>query len=429
MYLEMSLVLISASAFLGHLFGRKASLPFLILSVPLLLESETTRISSFFFDEYSKLLSVLVISVTILVSITTEERERSAQTLLSISALGIILALSSKDFLSLFVSWEIASVTTYAMVAVGRGREELEAGMKYFLFGVTSSGVMLFGISIIYGENGTLSIINSGFGIGQALFLAGILFKIGAFPFHVWIPDVYQGARSWTTSFLAGASKVMGFGVLVRSSYLMGLNGMDLFFLLSILTMFYGNLAALLQKDIKRLLAYSSIGHAGYLLIPLSVWNPRALTGALMHIVMHSLLKVGAFSTVLIHEKELGRGIKDYKGMDRYSKLSLTIILLGLAGVPLVGGGGFWSKYVLFMGALASGTRGLALALGGILTSAISLYYYARVIREIYSTPGSEEVPGKVLVPLTITVTVLLLGLYPTPLIEICQKVSTTLFP
>ena len=146
-------------------------------------------------------------------------------------------------------------------------------------------------------------------------------------------------------------------------------------------------------------------------------------------IVMHSLLKVGAFSTVLIHEKELGRGIKDYKGMDKYSKLSLTIILLGLAGVPLVGGGGFWSKYVLFMGALASGTRGLALALGGILTSAISLYYYARVIREIYSTPGSEEVPGKVLVPLTITVIVLLLGLYPTPLIEICQKVSTTLSP
>lgn len=342
--------------------------------------------------------------------------------LLIMATTGMMFVAKAHDLIALIVAWELGSIPSYGLTAFNRrNKRNIEAAMKFFLLGAFSTAMLLYGASLIFGITGStnFSVIASTlqkqftqldplYVLGLVFLIAGLGFKMAMFPFYYWVPDTYQGAPNVITAFLAAGSKKMGFAAVLRillEAFDFGpiaTQWQDLFAILAILTMTAGNLAALTQEDIKRMLAYSSIAHAGYIIVGLAVITKTdvttdvailnlALAGIFVHVLAHALMKLAAFFIVDLAEAEgIGTDRKSFYGWGtRHPMLGLafTGIMLSLMGVPpLIG---FWGKALLVLAALQGDQLYLGLLI--VLNSALSVAYYLRFIRPIFSTP--EEIP------------------------------------
>ncbi|MEA1996866.1 MAG: NADH-quinone oxidoreductase subunit N [Gemmatimonadota bacterium] len=375
--------------------------------------------------------------------------------LIIFATLGMVAMVAAADLIVVFVALETMSLAIYILVCCKRGDSQgSEAALKYFLMGAFASGFLIYGISLLYGATGTtnFSRIAADLEGGSAggltlvalgLVLTGFLFKIAAVPFHMWVPDAYEGAPTPITAFMAVAVKAAAFGVLMRL-LTVGLMPLSEYWLpamwtLSIATMTVGNLAAVFQGNIKRMLAYSSVAHAGYLLVALASLGPGASSGGpgdelalisiLFYLVVYTLMNAGAFG-VLIYLGTTGRRmetLEQVRGAGFRHPLTgaaMAVFMFSLAGIPPTGG--FLGKFYIFSAAIHQGL--IALAVIGVLNSAVSVYYYLRVIVQMYMRESDESLPA---VPFSLTLTlalavsvlgVLLLGVAPAGLLDVAGR-------
>ena len=342
--------------------------------------------------------------------------------LVTLAATGMTLLASANSLAVVFVSLELSSLPSYALVAyLKNNRGSVEGALKYFLVGALSSGIMVYGISLVYAATGSLLLADVASAIGGAstdypgvtgvgvlMIIGGFAFKTASVPFHFWAPDAYEGAPAPVSAFLSSASKAAGFVVAFRV-LIVGFPIQDiagtldwvlLFQVLAVVTMTVGNFAAATQENVKRMLAYSSIGHAGYALIGLAALTNAGGAGAeatvlgasMLHLLVYGFMNTGAFLFVALVERwEIGRTFEDYNGLGREAPLAcvaMTVFMFSLAGLPV--GGGFLSKYFLFAGAVGAGVWWLALV--GAINSALSLYYYSRVVKAMWIDSPAEPI-------------------------------------
>src|SRR6266487_1133738 len=335
--------------------------------------------------------------------------------LILLSSIGMILIAYSTDLVMLLVSWELMSLPTYALAAFSK-RDPIsnEAAIKYFMFGALSTAILVFAIGLVYGITGSTNIGTAILALAHlqkdlipvgllaiALFIAGFGFKMGLVPFHMWLPDAYEGSPTTIGALLAAGTKKAGFAAAIRV-IILGMFALHpdwtlTLAVLAVFTMTLGNLGALVQKSVPRILAYSSIAQAGYIMIGLALapYSDQALTGSLFHIMNHAVMKSAAFIAAAAVAVGLASySLQRYQGLGRrmpITAIALSISLLALAGVPPLNG--FWSKLVLFGAAINSGpvvSWGPYLAIAGLLNSALSLGYYAWIIRKMYMEEGSD---------------------------------------
>ncbi len=427
----------------------------------------------FVIDSFFRFFAMIYLIVLIFVATSSLDYISSERTigvyyaLLVFATMGMMLVSAANDILVLFVAWELGSLPTYALAAFQKSRRETsESALKFFLIGAMSSAFILFGISLIYGIVGTtgidavatrfmdVSTFSPLHFLALMFLMVGFGYKIAAVPFHAWAVDVYQGTPTTITTFLAAGSKAMGFAAVFRL-IVSGLAEIDavwgiLFAILAVLTMTLGNVVALVQENIKRMLAYSSIAHAGYILITLAAvtYGPSStltdtldftvaefsIAAAQLHIFTHALMKIVAFTVVIVVAFSIqSEKIQDYAGLRKkhpWLAFGLTISLLSLMGVPPLAG--FVSKLLVFFAAIYADL--LWLAVLGIINSAISIFYYLRVIKlmlvdkpledqEISAIPVDRIAPFSIPLSyqLTIGISVLLIimvGIYPAPFID-----------
>ncbi|ADJ15712.1 NADH-quinone oxidoreductase subunit N [Halalkalicoccus jeotgali] len=329
--------------------------------------------------------------------------------LIVLAATGMALMANANSLMTVFISLELASLSSYALVAfLKHNRGSVEGGLKYFLIGALSSAIFVYGISLVYATTGSLQLgaVAAGIeetenvgilGVGTLMLVGGFAYKTASVPFHFWAPEAYEGAPAPVSAFISSASKAAGFviafRVFVEAFPLdvvagLGIDWVLIFQVLAVVTMLVGNFAAALQENVKRMLAYSSVGHAGYVLIGLAALgggNDAAVMGAaMMHLLVYGFMNTGAFLFIALAEyRGVGRTFEDYNGMWRQSPIAcaaVTVFLFSLAGLPI--GGGFLSKYVLFTAAIGAGYWWLAAV--GALASALSLFYYSRLVKAIW---------------------------------------------
>lgn len=375
-------------------------------------------------DMFGSFFAITLLIVSIMVSASSWNYMRgitnpaSYYSLILLSTIGMVLIAYSTDFVMLFIAWELMSIPTYALAAYAK-KDPIsnEAAIKYFMFGALSSSILVLAIGLVYGVTGTTNIGESimilaetnsqtqpdqligGFipisYLAIGMFVAGFGFKMGLVPFHMWLPDTYEGAPTTIGALLAAGTKKAGFAAAIRvvviGMFALGLDWSFVLAILAVITMTVGNLGALLQKSVPRIMAYSSIAQAGYILIGLAIapYTAMALDGSLFHILNHAVMKsVGFLAIAAIAIGIASYNIDKYVGLGRrmpITALALTISLLALAGVPPLNG--FWSKLVIFESAIDSGTViswGPYLAIAGLLNSALSLGYYLWIIRKMY---------------------------------------------
>jgi proton-translocating NADH-quinone oxidoreductase chain N len=449
---------------LGSLFGARYDLPF--TDVDFTLQYVDTNINGIYAISYaSQLLKLIFLGVGVLAVIgigrplkegKTEEDYGEFYSLLLFATLGMMVVASAQELFTLFLGIEMTSMSSYLLAAFRRDRIGSEAGLKYFVIGAISSGMTLFAISLLYGMAGTTILadmataitVSGGYDAASllaiVLLLAGLGFKISAVPFHAWAPDVYSGAPVPVAGMLASASKAMGF-VAIFQVFLVGLIGVKSNWelavgLLAIITMTVGNLVALQQTNLRRMLAYSSIAQAGYLLIAVAVGTSFAVGGAIFHLLTNAAMKLGAFLAVgALLYAGIPDHIEGWRGLGKRAPLlafAMTVFLLSMAGLPPFGG--FASKFVLFSSAIDVAVNDrlgwLAwLAVAAVLNSAISLYYYLRVIRAMYveaegATVERIKVPmGTTVAVVACLVLILLMGLVWQPFVEASMKAAQDL--
>src|SRR5438094_6653743 len=347
------------------------------------------------------------------------------------------------DLVTIFIGLETMAVSFYILAGfIKPNQRSNEAAVKYFLLGAFSLGILLYGMSLMYGLSGTTSLramaplfagqeSDRRLVLAVILVVAGVGFKIAAVPFHMWAPDVYEGAPTPITAFLSVGSKAASFAMLLRI-FLEGLPAMSadwrlLFEVLSIVTMTVGNLAALTQTNLKRMLAYSSIAHAGYVLIGVVAGTPRGVEATLIYLFIYAFMQLGAFAVIVLLRRQdlIGDELKDFSGLSSrhpFAAFAMLLFMLSLGGIPPTAG--FMGKLWLFGAAIDAGYVWLAVI--GVLNSAISLYYYIRIVVFMYlkrETAGSEPVLGPSLaVALGVAVVAtLLLGVYPRLLFEAAE--------
>lgn len=375
-------------------------------------------------DGMALFFTIVITSVTMLILIASYDyladlpHQAEFYSLVLLAATGMALMATANSLVTVFVSLEVASLSSYALVAfLKHDRGSAEAGLKYFLIGALSSAILIYGISLVYATTGSLQLDavadavvgaeNVGLlGVGVLMIVGGVAFKTASVPFHFWAPEAYEGAPAPVSAFISSASKAAGFVIAFRVFVeafpmdvvlAMGIDWILAFQVLAVVTMLVGNLAAAVQENVKRMLAYSSIGHAGYALIGLAALanpgphNDLVLGAAMMHLLVYGFMNTGAFLFVALAEYwGIGRTFADYNGLARQApmaSLAVTIFVFSLAGLPV--GGGFLSKLVLFMAAVAAGYWWLAAI--GVLVSVVSLYYYARLVRAIWIEPAPPD--------------------------------------
>jgi NADH-quinone oxidoreductase subunit N len=421
-------------------------------------------------DEFSlvfKAMFVMVALFTVALSIKFLDVEREQRgeyyALVLFATSGMMFMASSTNLLSIFISFELMAVTTYVLVAYFKGdRRSNEAAMKYFLLGIFSSGIFLYGMSLIYGLTGELNLAKIAAAIGKLspelitgfvattgmIFIAaGLLFKIAAVPFHMWCPDAYEGAPSSVTAFMSVGPKAATFAILARIFH-DGLGGMrgdltsgtpgwiGLLVVISALTMTWGNFAALTQTNAKRLMAYSSISHAGYILLGLIAGNRTGYTGLVIYLLVYVFMNFGAWGVIVAQRRAdiQGELVDSFNGLIHRSPamaVMMTIFLLSLTGIPPTAG--FIGKYYLFAGLIETGNRWLVmLAVIAVLNTAVSLYYYARFIKAMFMGEATEKEPLALSTSLhtalvAATVLVLFIGVYPKPFINFTETAARQL--
>lgn len=372
------------------------------------------------FSTFFKILLLLATTATILFSLRSEELDAKLKgeyyALLLAITLGMFLMASSTNLLMIFIALETVSLTSYILAGfLTHSPRSSEAAFKYITYGAVASGTMLFGLSLLFGMAGTGDLTQIGGRLTELLasgevssltvliaitfVLAGVGYKIASVPFHMWSPDVYEGAPIPITAFLSVASKSAGFALFIRFFYTgFGSTGLmqsvDWPFMLAIvsaLTMTVGNLAALPQQNVKRLLAYSSIAHGGYLLMGGVLLSAEGVGAILFYLVVYLFMNLGAFYVVVLIANEVGSEMVDgYRGLSSRAPLvawAMVIFLVSLAGIPPFAG--FFGKWILFTAVLEQGYYWLALV--GLLNSVISLYYYARIVKAMFFEEADEE--------------------------------------
>ena len=350
---------------------------------------------------------------------------------------GLMYLVSAIDFVFIFVSLELVTVSFYVLVSfTRRNPTTLEAGTKYFVLSALSTAFLVYGIAWIFGATGqtnlyrlTAALTNAGSHFGAALLgmvfvLVALGFKIAAVPFQIWVPDVYQGAPTPVTAYLSVGSKAAGFIVLIRVLQpFMNLPQIQrLTFVIALLTLIYGNLAALPQTNLKRLLAYSSIAHAGYLLIGVVCFDVRAIT---FYLVAYLVMTLLSFAVLTIVEQQTGEEISDFDGLAKRSPFLAFAMLIGmisLAGVPFTVG--FLGKFYIFYAAVLQ--RQIALIVVGVITVGCGFYYYLKIVRAMYwqSDSRTDAIPVNGLSRVAISaliVATIWLGVYPQPILEVLK--------
>jgi len=358
-----------------------------------------------------------------------------AYDLILLAIVGMMFAVSATDLVAAYVAFETFAIPSYILTGFcRRDKRSPEAAVKYFFLGTLSSGIMLLGMALVFGLTGETNFaaigrILNGAGeplalTGMILFFAGLFFKAALVPFHMWAPDVYEGAPVPIAVFLSTAPKAAVFALLIRVAA--GLFGRfeaqwtGLFQVLALATMFWGNLAALLQRNIKRMMAYSSIAHAGYIAIGLAAWGGPGRTAVMFYLFVYVFMNAAAFGLVLLWTKGSGFGeeVSDLRGLARMSPLaaaSLVFVLLSLTGIPPTAG--FMGKYLLFQAAV--GRKLYLLAAAGALNSAISLFYYFRIGRAMFmeerpsDSAAARPSPSVVAVLALCALILLILGVLP----------------
>ena len=442
-YLTASSLLISLLLLFGSLIGlisQESTLPHLI---------RTDLLGSFF--------GFIVILVSLFVVISSfdymkdHSNEAIYYSLLLFTSIGMLLLSFAVDLLLIFVAWELMSLPTFILAGFNK-QDKLsnEGAVKFFILGALSSGILLYGISLIFGLVGStnLYVIANNFEsldptliplvmFGTIALLAGLGLKLSIVPFHMWIPDTYQGSPTTVSTLLSAATKKAGFAAAIRIfAVIFPLFAFDLSFALAIvavLTMSLGNLAALTQKSITRLLAYSSIAQAGYLLIGLVVmpYSDLGLIGLLYHSFNHAILQATAFLAVaLVRLKTSSTNLTSYQGLSKIMPITsfcLAISLLGLAGFPPLNG--FWSKLVLFGAAVDGGYAWLAFI--GLINSAISVAYYLLVIKRMYM--DKSKTVSNIIEPMAFksvllfaTIVIIMTGLFPNLIYDLSQEITNS---
>ncbi len=365
--------------------------------------------------------------------------------LVQLSVLGMMVMAGSKDLFMVFMGLELMSISFYVLVGMNRKRITAnESSMKYFLLGSFATGFIVYGIALIYGAATTTNIevilsnfsnlsANVLFVLGMFLFIIGFSFKIAAFPFHSWVPDVYQGSSTTVTGLMSSVGKTAAFSVIfiMLTTIFAGVSPnifRTYFSVIAAFSMLFGSIVAISQKNIKRMLAYSSISHAGYISIGLASGNSDALAGMLFYLFAYSFMNLGAFGVISIleDEKEGNLELNDYIGLSKshpYLAGLLSLFLIALTGIPPLAG--FFGKYYVFMSAVESDLVWLALV--GVLSSIISAYFYLRPIVLMYFRESDEPInvevnlPGMLAVLFSATV-ILLYGIFPNFLLDLIKS-------
>ena len=417
------------------------------------------------FAVFFKALFLGAAAITILMSpayLRTEGAPRGEYYFLVLCATsGMMFLAGALDLITIFIGLETMAISFYVLAGYIRpSRRSNEAAVKYFVLGAFSLGILLYGLSLLYGLTGTTQLRSiatslAGSGGGPLLLLAvitlvaGIGFKIAAVPFHMWAPDVYEGAPTPITAFLSVGSKAASFAMLLRI-FIEGLpafrvEGLGvlfgepfgwraLFYVLAILTMTVGNIAALTQGNIKRMLAYSSVAHAGYILIGVVVGLPRGVEAALLYLLVYAFMQLGAFAVVVMLRRQdvIGDELKDLTGLAATypgAAIAMLIFMLSLGGIPPTAG--FMGKLWIFGAAVEAGYIGLAVI--GVLNSALSLYYYVRVVVFMWVARDESAARPITLSPalaIVLAVSVagtVLLGLYPAPAFDLAAASAASL--
>src|SRR6266568_723806 len=403
------------------------------------------------FATFFKMTFLVAAGLTVLIADSYMEREGcnhgELYPLILFAVVGMMFMASGTDLMTIFLGLEVMSVTLYVLAGFNRGNKKSnEAGLKYFLLGAFSTGFMLYGMALIYGATGTTRLYKIAAVVGQMtlpsanillvagmlLMMTGFAFKIAAAPFHMWTPDVYEGAPTPMTAFMSAAPKAAGFAALLRL-FLVALPTLQVewsqvLWVLAVLTMTVGNITALRQDNIKRVLAYSSIAHAGYALVGFTAGNATGIVGILFYMLSYSFMNIGAFAIIILVAKkgETNGNVSDFAGLGfkrPILALAMTLFLFSLAGVPPAAG--FVGKFYLFAGAIQKGYIWLAVI--GVLNSAASAYYYLRIMVYMYMKEPTEEFEWiKVTAPVTLALIIaaagtLIPGIVPSIILEYAQ--------
>jgi NADH-quinone oxidoreductase subunit N len=406
------------------------------------------------FSDFVDLLVLISAVMGIIVSLDYNEhnhlRRFEFPVLILFCTVGMMLMASASNLMTLYIGLELQSLAIYVLAAFARDElRSAEAGLKYFVLGSLASGLLLYGISLIYGFSGTMgfdklaialsqsSEVSAGLIVGIVFVVAGLAFKMSAVPFHMWTPDVYEGAPTPVTSFMGTAPKVAAVALLVRAmvspfGHLLA-QWQQLIVLISIASMLLGSLAAIGQRNIKRLMAYSSIGHMGYVLIGLAAGTAVGIRGVLIYLVTYVFMNAGTFACIIAMRRR-GRAleqISDLSGLSRTDPglaLALAVFMFSMAGIPPFTG--FWGKYFIFAAAVDAGLWPLAVI--GVLTSVIGAYYYIRIIKVMYFDDAVEAFDPR---PASLSVVAgasalftTLFFLFPAPLVGAAEAAAKVLF-
>jgi len=395
------------------------------------------------FSIFFKLLFIAAIGMVVLLSddFLRESRYSSWEyySLLGFALCGMMFMVSGVHLITIYTGLELMSLSSYILAGYFKNEiKSTEAAMKYFVLGAVSSAILLYGISLIYGVCGSLNlfdiaramstlITNDALMFGIMLLGAGLCFKVAAAPFHVWTPDVYEGAPTPITAFLSTASKAAAFSIFARIFYValpnFQLDWSNVLATVAALSMVLGNLAAITQDNVKRMLAYSSIAHAGYVLMGIIALNANGIRGVLLYSVVYVFANLGIWATVLMMRRHeyAGERVDDFEGLSRrapFWAFAMFIFLLSLGGIPPTAG--FLGKYFLFAAAVQAGFGWLAII--AVLMSAVSMFYYLRLVVAMYLREGRDAdvaitAPLKLVAGIALAVT-LIFGFLPAPLID-----------
>ena len=413
----------------------------------------------FIVDDFARFMKVLVLlgsGLAIVMSlgyIRHQNIERfEYPVLIVLATLGMAMMISANDLMSLYLGLELQSLALYVVAAFRRdSARSSEAGLKYFVLGALASGMLLYGCSLIYGFTGTTSFAalaaaftepgppSTGVIVGLVFLIAGLAFKVSAVPFHMWTPDVYEGAPTPITAFFSVAPKIAAFALFLRVMVGPFAELLDqwqqVIMFIAVASMVLGAFAAIWQSNIKRLMAYSSIGHVGYALVGLAAGSEDGIKGALVYWVIYLVMNVGAFACILCMRRAEGmvEHIDDLKGLSRthpMMALAMAIFMFSLAGIPPLAG--FFAKFYVFVAAINEGL--VALAVIGLIASVVAAFYYVRIVKVMYFDDVDEPLERPIATEMAVImggtgILTLLFFVYPAPLLGMAQTAATALFP
>ncbi|MFM9858227.1 NADH-quinone oxidoreductase subunit NuoN [Pseudoxanthobacter sp. M-2] len=416
----------------------------------------TTFHGAFVMDEFArfmKILSLIGSALAIAMSVAFARAARFERfeypILIVIATLGMMMIISAGDLIALYLGLELMSLSLYVVAAINRDSERsTEAGLKYFVLGALSSGMLLYGMSLVYGFTGKTVFVDiaatltggeasMGLVFGLVFVLAGLAFKISAVPFHMWTPDVYEGAPTPVTAFFAAAPKVAAMAMIVRivvdAFGPVAHDWQQIIVFIAIASMVLGSFAAIGQQNIKRLMAYSSIGHMGYALVGLAAGTEAGVQGVIIYMTLYLAMTVGAFACILTMRRKDGmvEEIGELAGLSRTHPVMaflFAMILFSLAGIPPLAG--FFAKFYVFLAAIEAGLYTLAVI--GVVASVVGAYYYLRIVKIMYfddPAAGFERMPNELRIVLGASgAVVLLFVVFAAPLVAAAGDAAKSLF-